>query len=288
METFDTPGPISVTIDLGVGSAQVIASDRTDTVVEVRPSNGSKASDVKAAEQTRVEYAHGRLQILTPKSWKRYTFLGGHESVDVTIELPTGSDVHAKSDMGEFRCEGPLAECDLKTGMGNVRIERAAAIRLNTGMGDVTVDRAVGDVEVSTGSGRLRIGAIDGAAVVKNSNGDTIVGTVTGDLRVKAANGDITIDRADSSVTAKTANGKVRIGDVARGSIVLETAAGGLEVGIREGTSAWLDLSSQYGAVHNYLDGADGPGESDESVEVRARTAYGDIAIRRAPATTTS
>jgi len=29
----------------------------------------------------------------------------------------------------------------------------------------------------------------------------------------------------------------------------LETAAGELEVGIREGTAAWLDVSSKYGRV---------------------------------------
>ena len=38
-----------------VGNVRVIASDRADTVVDVRPSDAANASDVKAAEQTRVE-----------------------------------------------------------------------------------------------------------------------------------------------------------------------------------------------------------------------------------------
>jgi hypothetical protein len=33
--------------------------------------------------------------------------------------------------------------------------------------------------------------------------------------------------------------------------------------------------------VHNTLDTADGPEPSDETVEIRARTSYGDILIRR-------
>ena len=37
MPTFDTPGPISAVIDLGVGDARITASDRTDTVVEYAP-----------------------------------------------------------------------------------------------------------------------------------------------------------------------------------------------------------------------------------------------------------
>ena len=40
MPTFDTDGPISVTIDLVVGDARITASDRSDTVVEVSPSDG--------------------------------------------------------------------------------------------------------------------------------------------------------------------------------------------------------------------------------------------------------
>jgi len=57
MPTFDTPEPISVTVEIGVGDIRIVASDRTDTVVEVRPSDEAKKSDVTAAEQTRVEYA---------------------------------------------------------------------------------------------------------------------------------------------------------------------------------------------------------------------------------------
>ena len=63
MPSFDTPEPISVTVELGVGDIWIVASDRTDTIVEVRPSDGAKKADVAAAQQTRVEYANGRLLI---------------------------------------------------------------------------------------------------------------------------------------------------------------------------------------------------------------------------------
>ena len=96
--------------------------------------------------------------------------------------------------------------------------------------------------------------------MIKNSNGDTWVGEVTGDLRVNAANGDISVDHADAGVTASTANGDVRVGEVVRGSATLETGFGEIEVGIREGTAAWLDVHTQFGRVHNDLDASDGPG----------------------------
>ena len=77
-------------MELGVGDLRIVASDRTDTMVEVRPSDAAKKADMTAAEQTRVEYAGGRLLIKAPKSWRQYTFRGGGESVDVQVELPAG------------------------------------------------------------------------------------------------------------------------------------------------------------------------------------------------------
>jgi DUF4097 and DUF4098 domain-containing protein YvlB len=132
-----------------------------------------------------------------------------------------------------------------------------------------------------TGSGAVRIRAIDGPAVIKNLNGVTWFGEVKGDLRCNAANGDITVDRALGAVAAKTANGAVRIGEVVRGSIELGTSYGELEVGISEGTAALLDVRSQFGSVRNSLAASDGPGPSDQRVELRARTSFGDIVIRR-------
>jgi hypothetical protein len=63
---------------------------------------------------------------------------------------------------------------------------------------------------------------------------------------------------------------------------VLETAAGELEVGVREGTAAWLDVSAHHGRVRTSLDEASTPDEGEATVEVRARTSYGDIVIHRA------
>lgn len=278
MPNFETPEPISVTIDFAVGGVRIIASDRADTVVEVRPSDESRATDVRAAERTRVEYSTGKLLVKTPR---QRNFIGRSESIDVTIELPTGSHVHVDTAVADFRAEGQLGECKVKTATGDIRFDQTGPLHVNTYGGNVAVDRVAGDAYVSIGSGYARIGVIDGTAAIKNSNGDTNVGEVTGDVLVNAANGSISVDRAHSSVTAKTAKGNVRIGEVVRGSVVLETSYGELEVGIHEGTAAWLDVSSLYGIVHNSLGPSDGPRQSDETVEVRAHTSYGDIVIHR-------
>jgi DUF4097 and DUF4098 domain-containing protein YvlB len=117
--------------------------------------------------------------------------------------------------------------------------------------------------------------------VVKNSNGDTWIGVAGGDLTVKAANGPIVVDVARGTTVAKSANGDVRLREVVRGSVVLETAMGDLEVGVAEGTAAYLDVSAVAGHVHSDLEASSEPGGSARKVEIRARTSMGDIAIRR-------
>jgi hypothetical protein len=282
MPTFDTPEPISVTVELGVGDIRIVASDRTDTRVEVRPSDGAKKSDVTAAEQTRVEYADGRLLIKAPKGWRQYTFRGGGESIDVQVDLPAGSHVRGEAGVAALRCSGRLGECRYRTGVGDIQLDRAGPVQLKTGAGDISVDQAVGDAELITGSGAVQIDSISGTAVVKNSNGDTWIGEVTGDLAVNAANGRISIDQAHATVAAKTANGDVRLGEVARGAVLAQTGMGKVEIGILDGVAAWLDLDTRFGKVRNNLDAAERPEPGEDSVEVRARTAFGDITIHRA------
>jgi hypothetical protein len=282
MPTFDTPQPISATIQLAVGDARLTAGDRTDTVVEVRPSDPSQELDVQAAEQTRVEFSAGHLLIRTPKQRGLNPF-GKVGSVDLSVELPAGSQVDASGAMTTFRLTGRLGECRLTSSAGDIQVDEAGPLEVRTAAGEIVIDHVVGDLELSTATGRVRVRDVDGAAVIKNSNGDSWVGSVRGDLRINAANGDIVVDRAQASVTAATANGDVRVGDLTRGTVSLKTALGQVEVGIHVGSAARLDAHTSFGRVVNEMSAADQPAPTDETVEVRARTGYGDIVIRRTP-----
>jgi DUF4097 and DUF4098 domain-containing protein YvlB len=283
MPAFNTPEPISVMIDFVVGDARITASDRDDTVVEVRPSDGSYEPDVRAAEQTRVEYAAGRLLVKAAKQ-RGLSLFGKPGSIDVTIELPAGSHLQGDASVAAFRSMGHLGECRVKTSIGDIQLEDTGPLDLNTGAGAIVVDRVVGHAEISTGSGKVRVREIQGSAVIKNSNGDSWVGEIAGDLRAKGANGDICIDHSHADVTANTANGDILIGELVRGSTSLRTARGEIEIGIHTGTAARLDVHTSFGRVRNHMDTTDSPDSSEETVEVQARTSFGDIVIRRSNA----
>ncbi|WP_033442033.1 DUF4097 family beta strand repeat-containing protein [Saccharothrix sp. NRRL B-16314] len=280
MPAFATPEPITVTIELRAGDVQIIATDRIDTLVEVRPSDESDESDVEAAQKTRVEYADGVLLVRGLKA-RAIDFSKKTKSVDVLIELPAGSQVNGDMSIADVRSTGVLGECRFKASVGHFRLDRTGPLRLET-LGHVTVEAVDGDADVSTGTGRVQLGDVRGGAVIKNSNGHTDIGTIAGELRVRSANGDISVDRAGGKVEAKTANGSIRVGEVVRGSVTVNTSTGDLEIGVAEGTAAWLDLKTGHGRVRNSLDDvSQGPEKSDQTVEVRANTSYGDITIRR-------
>jgi hypothetical protein len=95
----------------------------------------------------------------------------------------------------------------------------------------------------------------------------------------------VSVDRALSDITAGSSNGEVRIGEVVRGKVSATSKNGGVEVGIREGSAAWLELNTGVGRVYNELATADAPAADEpvDKVEVHASTKLGDVTIRRAP-----
>ncbi|NUT35488.1 MAG: hypothetical protein HOV79_20740 [Hamadaea sp.] len=279
MPSFDTPTPISATVDIVLGDIRFVATDRTDTVVQVHPIDPSRKLDIEAAAQVTVEYADGTLLVKHPKL--RSAFARRHGSVRVLVELPTGSDVRGDTAEGEYQVQGVVGACRLTNAIGDIRVGRAAEVRLKTSGGKVTVDHVSGRADVS-GNGAVRIGRVGGDAVVKNIGGDIWVGEAGGDLRADTATGAVTVDVARAAVTAKTATGDIRVGELGVDTVDLYAAVGTLEVGVPHGMAVVLEAHTPTGRVRSHLD-AVAATPTERTVTVRARTSGGDVIVRRAP-----
>ncbi len=283
MPSFQTPHPIAMSIELSYGTVQIVASTRTDTVVAVNPSDRDRREDTEAARKIVVDHIDGTLSIVGPKP-RGFAVVGWGRSgsVDITVEVPEGSSLRTDTGVAEFRCHGRLDDVWMKTGVGNVRLDQTGSLRVTGGAGHVTVESASGPATIVT-AGDIAIGTVAGDADIKNRNGKTWIRQVDGDVTVGSANGDVTIDDARRDVSVKTANGEIRAGRVASGSVTLETGNGGIWIGIEEGTSAWIDAVTKFGQIRNTLSPTENPDATSETVEVRARTAFGDVVITRAP-----
>lgn len=282
MLTFDTPGPISVTTDLTIGEVKIVATDRIDTVIDVSPRDSTKKADVDAAEQTRVDFAESRLWVKASNERSpRHVLFGRRGAVDVRIDLPTGSHLRGSALSASFRAEGQLGECLIRNVDGDISLDRTGSMHLHTSAGNVTVGKAMGTILVAVGHGSMTIDQVHGTAVIKMINGATRVGVARGDLRLKTANGNVSVASSFGAVEVKVANGDIRVAELVCGSMVLETGTGAVDVGVRKGTTARIDLRTRYGNVTNLLTARNGGASASEIGTVRARVSYGDIIIRR-------
>lgn len=209
MQKFDTPAAIAAVLDIAAGRVQVIAADRADTTVEVAPADAAKGRDVKAAEQTTVDYSDGVLRIKT--SAGKNQLVGPSGSVDLTIQLPAGSRVEAKAAAAEFRGVGQLGDIAFDGAHGAVKIDEAASVRLTALAGDVTVGRLTGPAEISTQKGDIHI--------TEATSGTVVLRTEMGNVTVIAAQG--------VSATLDAGTGYGRIDNALKNT---EGAAAGLNI----------------------------------------------------------
>jgi DUF4097 and DUF4098 domain-containing protein YvlB len=262
MPTFQTPEPITVVIEVVAGTVRITATDRDDTVVDVRPRDPSRASDVRAAEQARVDFGHGTL---TVSAGRRFISLGRGGAVDVDVALPSGSRLQASSASADVRADGMFADCRFASASGNL-----------------LVDSVTGNVKADTASGVTTLHLVRGNVSISTASGDATIDRLEGDLKFQAASAGLTIGTLRGAVKSRSASGAVSVATAVNGTISAYTSSGEVELGIAEGTAARLDLETRSGVVSNGLQPSDGPEDGDETLVVHARTASGDIEVRRA------
>ncbi|MFF3113847.1 DUF4097 family beta strand repeat-containing protein [Kitasatospora sp. NPDC057904] len=179
MQTFATPAPVAAVLDVPAGRIRLIAADRAETTVEVRPADAAKGRDVKAAERIEVGYADGVLRIAAREAESR--MLGNSGSVEVTVHLPSGSRVEVKAADAELRGVGRLGEVAFEGARATVELDEVAEARLTVQAGDITVGRLNGPATVTAQQGDIRVGeAVRGEVVLETQSGEISVGAARG------------------------------------------------------------------------------------------------------------
>lgn len=262
MTTFDTPGPISVRIEAAVGSIRLVATDRGDTVVEVRPRDETCASDIWAAEHTRVEFRDGKLFISGPKRGLPL-FRGG--AIDMEIALPSRSRLHASLASADLRAEGEFAD-----------------VRYASASGKAEVDAVTGKIKAANASGSFTVHSAQGKVSATTASGTVSIGDLDGDLKFQAASGSLTVDTLRGDVKSRTASGSVTVIAAVRGHVSAHTSSGEVAVGVVQGTAVRLDIFTRSGVVTNGLQPADGPEHGDETLVLQVRSSSGNVEIHRA------
>jgi DUF4097 and DUF4098 domain-containing protein YvlB len=262
MPEFPCPAPITASVHVAAGGVDITAEPRDTAAVSVTPWDGSDASRDTAARTT-AELIGDRLVIQTPEAsgW----LLRRHARVRVDVRVPLDSTLEVKVASADVRCRG-----------------RFAGARVKSASGDVAVEHVTGDAAVKTASGHVLVDRVDGNTSADAASGDITVTLAGGDVTAHVTSGDLTIDEAGGSVQASSASGTISVGCARRGALKLKTASGGLNVGVAQGTSVWLDAITVSGRTLSDLDMSGGPAAGGRpDLALTLRTASGDIDIHR-------
>lgn len=266
---FETHRPVHLFAEIGKGSVKVVATDTTETHVEIAG---------RDADQVEVRQDGEQVSVVAPRL--RGGFLGGDSRLDVVVTLPTHSDVAVRTGSASITVEGTVGTGQLKSGSGDVEVDAAdRALVVETGSGDISVDHARSDLKVKSGSGDVAVGEATAAVVVSTGSGDVQLRTTHGPTAVKTGSGDLVVREAGGDVSLTTGSGDLVVETARRGRMVAKAASGDVRVGIPAGVPVWTDISTVSGAIRSNLTGAGEPAEGADHVEVRAKTVSGDVVL---------
>ena len=283
-ETFQTPGETRLDIRLGSGEVRLETAEVQETTVVLEPLRDNDAS-AAAIENARLELrdrGNGHEVVIDVRDRGRGIFRNAEVLIAVTC--PEGTSVETKSGSADVEGHGRFGSVEVETGSGDVEFgEIAGEAHVNAASGDVQLASVGGDARINTASGDVQIRSIGGDAKINSASGDVILREVRGELSVNSASGDVLVREAASSVGVNTASGDQEIGSVSTGSVTLKSASGDLKVGIKEGSTLWVDARSRSGDVRSELPVSDLPPDGNgPTVELRANTMSGDITVTRA------
>lgn len=275
--TFDTAGPVVLVVELSAGDVMVEATDTSTTVVDLEPRSGH--GDAQAlVDDARVEQRIDEIRVLLPRR-KRF---GRQPEVQAGITVPRGSTVRIQTDSADVRVAGTVSEAQVTTASGEVALERVTGSAVvKTASGDIDVEWVGGPCTIKAASGDVDVREASAELRVDSASGDVRVGALVGSGALTTASGDISVREA-VDIHCRAASGDVVLDEVRAGTVSVGTVSGDVRIGVGDGVTAWLDVSSSSGDVDSSLVAGEPPEEGQPVVDLKVRTMSGDVSLRRA------
>ncbi len=273
-ETYATPGPVRLNLEIPAGRIE-IETDRTDeTHVELEALSGSDSAR-ELVETARIELlrrgeGHEVAVEVHPRHGFWISFDRGPD-IRLRVNCPPGTDLEIRTKSADVDARGEYGSVDAKSASGDVNVQGVRR--------DARVKTASGDVHLEQVGGRLDVNSVSGDLHVDNVARETNAQLVSGDLYIR---------EAGDSVTGNTVSGDQRLETVSRGRVDLRAISGDVNVGIREGSRLFVDANTVSGSTSSEVELSDAPaqagGAESPLVELYVKTVSGDVRIERAPA----
>jgi hypothetical protein len=281
-ETFNTPGPVLLNLDLPVGEIEIETANTQETSVELEALSSSDSAEEQVASARIEAIKRGDGHEVIVEVRRRHgisiTFSSGPDirlgtpELRLRVTCPLGASLDIKTKSADVQARGTYGAVEIKTASGDLQVEDAGSARMKTASGDVHIDRSRTHLEVNSVSGDLH------------------AGDVGGDLRAALVSGDVHVREVAGSISTNTVSGDQRYDAVVNGRVELKAISGDVTVAVRRGARVYVDANTVSGSTSSEFELGDAPvtepavTESNRSVELFIKTVSGDIRLERAPA----
>jgi DUF4097 and DUF4098 domain-containing protein YvlB len=270
-QTFDTPSPIELYVENGRGHVDVTATATSETTVRV---TGERADEFV------VQLDGHQLSVIAPK--RNGGIFGSDARADVHVVMPAHGTLVAKVGSSSVAGHGPLAHASVHSGSGDVSMELVEGqADFQAGSGDLHLVELLGETRLKTGSGDVVVELSAAPLVVATGSGDVRVQRADGPLAVKTGSGDAVVGETAADVSWSTGSGDLRVDVARRGRVTVKGASGDVCLGVPHGTPVWTDITTVSGRISSELAPTGEPADGQDFLEVRARTASGDITLQQ-------
>jgi DUF4097 and DUF4098 domain-containing protein YvlB len=261
-QTFDTPGPVTVAIDVASGDIDVTVVDAQQTEVEVTGYDKDEPPRVTCDPMPGGGY-RVTVEHKPKKFWGIRLFSGG---LDIDLRVPRSTAIDGTGGAADIDVTGTLE-----------------ALAFRSGAGDLRFDDVSGDVQLACASGDIEGRSVGGHFGFKGASGDIELGSVASGVTVRSASGDITIGRLDGTSVITVGSGDIELRQVGPGGVDAKAISGDMHVGVREGLGVWLDVSSRSGDVRSTLEATRREDEDADlpRLDLTLNTVSGDIDVTR-------
>ena len=278
-ETFSTPGPVRLNLDVPSGEIDLETAETDETQVELEAVSGDDAIRdlVDNALIQLVRRGDGHEVVVETKGRRGISIsigstdirLGGPQ-LRLRITCPHGSALDVRTKSADLRARGEYGEVEVKTASGDVQVEQAQETQIKSASGDVRLGHVGADLDVQTASGDLQAGVVDG------------------DIHAQLVSGDLHVREAGASVSANSVSGDQRFEAVQQGRVDVKAISGDVSIGIRSGSRFYVDANTVSGDTSSEFELGDAPAQEVDPdaplVEVFVKTVSGDVRIERATA----
>jgi putative adhesin len=285
-ETFATPGPVLLDIEMPAGQIEIATSETDETHVALESdSNNEQVQEMVAAARIdlsrRGDVFHVKVEVRTRHGvW--ISFSGGPDirvgtpEMRLRVSCPAGAQLDVKTKSADMQAHGEYGDLDFKTASGDLSVEN------------------VRNADVKTASGDVHLETVAGVLDVKTVSGDVHVASVAEDATFQVVSGDVFVHDAGASISASSVSGDQRYEAVVNGRVQLRAVSGDIAVGIRRGSRVFIDANTVSGSTSSEFELSDAPQPAEPAaedaplVEVYAKTVSGDVRLERAPAPLTA